>query len=302
MALAAILLQKQSSGSWGAVAYFSQTTNKAEVNYHSFELEMLALVKSIERFHIYLYGIDFTVVTDCHALVYAVNKAHLNPRVARWTLRLQNYKFKIIHREGRRMSHVDALSRIIAIVEPLPLERELEFKQLQDPRLKSIVESLEFKDHEKFELIDSLVYRKCHDKSRFVIPDSLISNVIRAYHDDMAHCGIKKAVQGINSNYWFPSLRKKVFDYIDNCLTCLMNNSSANSREGEIQISDYSSVPFLHLHVDHFPLNRSSNSFRYIFIVVDAFTRFTWLFVVKSLRSKESIKHLFFLFISFQKL
>lgn len=26
------------------------------------------------------------MVTDCNALVYAVNKANLNPRIARWTL------------------------------------------------------------------------------------------------------------------------------------------------------------------------------------------------------------------------
>ena len=39
------------------IIYYSQT--KAEMNYHSFELEMLAMVRAIERFHIYLYGIEF---------------------------------------------------------------------------------------------------------------------------------------------------------------------------------------------------------------------------------------------------
>jgi len=62
-----VLLQKQPTGLF-VVAYFSKSTNKAEKNYHSFELEMLAIVRSIERFHLYLYGIDFTV-TDCNALV-----------------------------------------------------------------------------------------------------------------------------------------------------------------------------------------------------------------------------------------
>lgn len=83
LALAAILLQKQDTGQWAPVTYYSQSTNSVEVNYHSYELEMLAVVKSIERFHIYFYGLQFTVVTDCHALVYAINKAHLNPRIAR---------------------------------------------------------------------------------------------------------------------------------------------------------------------------------------------------------------------------
>lgn len=107
IALAAILLQKQNLGLWAPISYFSQATNKAEALFHSYELDMLTVVKAVERFHIYLYGLQFRVVTDCHALVYAVNKAHVNPRIARWMLRLQNYSFNVIHREGKRMSHVD---------------------------------------------------------------------------------------------------------------------------------------------------------------------------------------------------
>lgn len=64
VAYAAILLQKQKTGHLKPVAYYSQITNQAEKNYHSFELEMLAVVKAVERLHIYLYGITFTVVTD----------------------------------------------------------------------------------------------------------------------------------------------------------------------------------------------------------------------------------------------
>ena len=62
-----------------------------------------------------------------------------------------------------RMAHVEALSRISAFVETLPLERELELKQLQDPKIKEIAEQLEFSDHFKFELIQGLVYRKGSD-------------------------------------------------------------------------------------------------------------------------------------------
>jgi len=42
-----------------------------------------------------MYSIQFTVLTDCYAIVYAVNKANLNSRVARWIIRLQGYDFKI---------------------------------------------------------------------------------------------------------------------------------------------------------------------------------------------------------------
>jgi len=140
-ALAVILMQRQHSGTWAPVAYFSQITNEAEKKYHSFELEMLAVLRAIERFHIYFYGLDFTVITDCHALVFAINKAHLNPRIAKWTL--QNYKFKVLHRIGRKMMHVDALSRIVSAVEPVLLEKELQCRQLTDPEIQKLAQLLE---------------------------------------------------------------------------------------------------------------------------------------------------------------
>lgn len=97
------------------IVYFSQ----AEAKYHSFELEMLAIVKTIERFHIYLHGLCFTIITDCHALVYAVNKANINSKIARWILKLQNYTFKIVHRDSIKMAHVDALSRAVNYIKVL---------------------------------------------------------------------------------------------------------------------------------------------------------------------------------------
>lgn len=68
----AILMQRQRSGFFGHIAYYSKATSDAEKNYHSFELETLAIVKAIERFHVYLQGISFKVITDCNSLVMAM--------------------------------------------------------------------------------------------------------------------------------------------------------------------------------------------------------------------------------------
>jgi hypothetical protein len=133
-----------------------------------------------------------------------------------------------------------------------------------------------------------------------VIPEVMINNVIRVYHDDMAHCGVEKTLQGIYVNYWYPSLRKKVVDYIDNCLVCLMANASVNSHEGEMQIVDCPEEPCQILHTDHFgPISKSVEGFKHILLVVDAFTRFTWLLPVRSTGSKEAIKHFTSLFNTF---
>lgn len=127
--------------------------------------------------------------------------------------------------------------------------------------------------------------------------ESLILNIIKIYHDEMAHCGVEKTIQGIGNNYWFHTMRRKVQAYIDNCITCLMANSTANSREGDVQITETPSTPFEIIYIDHFsPIKESTNNFKHILVVIEAFSRFTWLFPVKSTTSSEVIKHLSFLF------
>jgi len=79
----------------------------------------------------------------------------------------------------------------------------------------------------------------------------------------MAHCGLEKTIKGITANYWFPSVRKKVQNYLDNCLICLLANSVSNLRE--LQIVSTPSQPFQMFHLDHFgPIHGSSNSFKHI--------------------------------------
>lgn len=62
-----VLLQKQTTGKLHPVFYFSQRTTQTESRYRIFELECLSVVYSIKRFHVYLAGIHFKVITDCNS-------------------------------------------------------------------------------------------------------------------------------------------------------------------------------------------------------------------------------------------
>ncbi|EFA11958.2 hypothetical protein TcasGA2_TC005045 [Tribolium castaneum] len=65
----AVLMQKQlEDGKFHPVFFFSKRTTPTEASYHSFELEALAIIYSLERFRIYLQGIKFKIVTDCNSL------------------------------------------------------------------------------------------------------------------------------------------------------------------------------------------------------------------------------------------
>lgn len=80
--------------------------------------------------------------------------------------------------------------------------------------------------------------------------------------------------------------------YIDNCLTCIVANSSLNKSEGEIQLTAAPKSPLEALHIDHFgPLPETSDNYKHIMVVVDAYTRFTWLFPTRSTGAKEAVSH-----------
>jgi len=148
-----ILLQKQEDGKLHPIFFYSHRTSDAESRYHSFELEMLAIVNSIKRFRIYLQGIRFKIVTDCNSITLTLAKKDINPRISRWVLFLQDFDYQIEHKSGTRMQHVDALSRNhILVIEGCTFNQTLSIKQSCDPEIKNIVRMLESTEHKLYEL------------------------------------------------------------------------------------------------------------------------------------------------------
>ncbi|GBM14276.1 Retrovirus-related Pol polyprotein from transposon 297 [Araneus ventricosus] len=93
------------------IAYFSKSLGKPERNYCVIRKELLAIVKSIEHFHHYLYGRKFLLRTDHASLRWLLNFKEPEGQIARWIQRLQEYDFEIQHRKGTSHGNADALSR-----------------------------------------------------------------------------------------------------------------------------------------------------------------------------------------------
>ncbi|GFY70007.1 transposon Ty3-I Gag-Pol polyprotein [Trichonephila inaurata madagascariensis] len=94
----------------------SKKTSDHERKYTSFELEVLAVFEALKEFRIYVLGASFNIITDCDALVKTLSKKELNPRIARWTLYLQEFNYRIEQRTGSKMAHMDALNHLGPLV------------------------------------------------------------------------------------------------------------------------------------------------------------------------------------------
>lgn len=64
-----------------------------------------------EKFHDYLYGNHFTVITDSNPLTYILTSARLDATGYRWLAALSNYSFKLQYRAGKQNLDADGLSR-----------------------------------------------------------------------------------------------------------------------------------------------------------------------------------------------
>ena len=85
-------LEQKENNNWHPIAYASRFLNKNEQRYSINELELLAVVWSLEHFKYYLFGSHFTLQTHHQALLSALKNNRGNKlyqsRLTRWVDRL----------------------------------------------------------------------------------------------------------------------------------------------------------------------------------------------------------------------
>ena len=101
--LGAVLSHTFSDGSERPVAFALKTS---EWNYSQVEKEALALVFGIQKFHQYIYGRRFTLLTDHQPLVTILGPKRGVPALAaacmqRWALLLSAYTYDIVYRSTK---------------------------------------------------------------------------------------------------------------------------------------------------------------------------------------------------------
>ncbi|TKS65786.1 Retrovirus-related Pol polyprotein [Collichthys lucidus] len=138
--LGAALYQEQ-EGEMRVIAYASRGLSSSEKRYPAYKLEFLALKWSIvEKFHDYLYGNAFTVITDNNPLTYVLKSAKLDAASYRWLAALSTFDFNIKYRAGKSNQDADGLSRRphdALVDDPASLEEKERIKRFTSHHLSS---------------------------------------------------------------------------------------------------------------------------------------------------------------------
>ena len=97
------------------ITFASRTLAATEQNYSQLNKEALAIIYGVKRFHEYLVGHKFTIVSDHKHLQYLFNEKKTipqmaSPRVQRWALTLSGYDYNIMYKPGKHHCNADMLS------------------------------------------------------------------------------------------------------------------------------------------------------------------------------------------------
>ena len=111
--LGCCLLQEQPDGALHPIGYWSRVLTPAEKNYSPTEKECLALVWAVQHLRPYLEGQQFTLRTDHDALKWLLNLRNPSGRLARWSLRLQEFDFDVVYKPGCTHALADGPSRML---------------------------------------------------------------------------------------------------------------------------------------------------------------------------------------------
>ena len=118
--IGAALSHVDSTGQEHPIAFTSRTLSASEKNYSQIEKEALSLIVGIRKFHKYIYGRHFTLVTDHRPLTALFGPKNGVPALAAgrlqyWALFLSSYDYEIKFRTTKAHPNVDSLSQL-----PLP--------------------------------------------------------------------------------------------------------------------------------------------------------------------------------------
>lgn len=303
LGLGTLLLQRDDQKRLRIVYAISRRTSEIERNYHSSKLKLLAIIWAVTRLRPMLANVEFTIVTDCQALLHLSTSKTINPQIIRWNDLLSEYNFHIVHKPGEKLQHVDALSRAPVSDDDngLNLAKELgiftlvnEFdeivmQQTADADIKRKHDLLIKDPHGKiksevqdYELVNGIIYKKRGDRLLFVVPRSMRKSLAARYHDLKGHPGLDRASAMLLERYYFPGVRRYLRKHIRACVHCALTKTKTGRQGGEVHPIPPGERPFAHIHVDHTgPFVTSRRKNKYVFVVVDNLTKFVFLQAMK---------------------
>lgn len=318
--LGAVLVQVNNNGP-RVISYASKSLSQVEKRYAQTEKEALALVWAVERFHYYLFGRTFDLITDHKPLevIFGI-KSKPCARIERWVLRLQSYKYRVIYKPGKN-NIADPLSRLLLLKEnknsfdedsiyhinwivatstPIAIKTsEIIECSKTDDEILAVKEGIYFQNwngkglpYRIFETELCFAGNVLLRGNRIVVPEKLRERVIHLAHE--GHPGMTIMKRRLRSKVWWPKIDQHAEYAVRSCHGCTL--VSAPNPPEPMKRKQLPTAPWEHLAMDYLgPLPSAHN----LLVVVDYFSRYFEVEIMKKIDSTETIKRLRVIFARF---
>ncbi|UYV65687.1 K02A2.6-like, partial [Cordylochernes scorpioides] len=303
------------------IMFASRTLSVAEQNYSQIEKEALAIIYGVTKFHQFIYGRKFILITDHKPLVTILGSRSGIPtlstsRLQRWALILSAYTYDIKFRRTQDHGNTDLLSRFpvgceeiprlnnvyaLSYVEELPITAEEIAKETEKDEVLSLAKFYtqqgwpeKVADHlrpyfqRKLELTvdgECLVWGM-----RVVIPPSLRIKMLNCLHQ--THSGMYKMKAVARSHFWWPNLDTQIEFLVNECRSCQQSQDGPN--KGKWQPWKWSTRPWQRIHID-FANKENIN----LLIVVDSHSKWIEAIPMRETTTRKTIEQLRRLFSSY---
>ena len=252
----AVISHTMPDGSEKPVAFASRTLTKAEHNYSQLQKEALSIIFGIRKFHPYLYGRQFTLVTDHKPLVTILHPRKGTPplaaaRLQRWALILASNNYEIEFKPTEKHCNADSMSRLplsisiekeeelsevslysLQLVKTLPVTANHICKMTRnDPTLSKVFQYTmsgwpNIPDQQLMPY-----YRRKYELSvecgcllwgsRVIIPPKLQKYVLDELH--VSHPGIVRIKSLARKHIWWPNVDRDLEEMVQDCQACQAN-------------------------------------------------------------------------------
>ncbi|XP_046383599.1 uncharacterized protein K02A2.6-like [Ischnura elegans] len=274
------------------VIFASSTLSSAQQNYSQLDREALALIFAVKRFHKYLYGQHFTLVSDHQPLrhIFAPDKGVPTvaaARLQRWSIVLSAYMYKIEYRKSTLLCPADALSRlpvpeenvvenVFSVLSVLPAKFPLTYVEVAKETEKDVVLSkvMDYTKHgwPNFVREPAIVpfFRQRYGislengcllmGSKVIIPLKLQNDMLNLLHG--SHPGIVRMKSLARSLCWWPNVNRDIEEKVKNCEACQIVNfqPDCSQKASWPRVDNWG-----RLHVDFFVMQK-----KYFLVIVDS--------------------------------
>lgn len=131
------------------------------------------------------------------------------------------------------------------------------------------------------DILHKIINRGLFTRNVIVIPSSLISSLLTAYHDMpwSAHFGFRRTYMKVKEKYWWPNMKNTIQNYVKNCLQCQKFNVERKKPSGLLHPIEPPGGPFQFIGLDYsgpFPITPNGN--KYVLAITDYFTK--WIVAI----------------------